>query len=572
MKKNGYLNRGFLKSGIVTYFLFSIIAAFMINGCASLSMQKEYVQGLTKNTQYGQVKGTIDQPTGALVWRGIKFAKAPEGELRWKAPQEIETWSGVREPVAQVPACAQRNLQGNLEGVEDCLTLDIYRPDSGQAGLPVYVWIHGGANESNGAARFNESYFAKETNVVAVVIQYRLGPLGFFKHDALKSGDTLGDSGNFGLLDQIMALKWVKNNIRNFGGNPNNVTVAGESAGAHDILALMATRQAKGLFQKAIYQSAGMDYRDVGLAKETAEGYVQNLKLSAGGEELAKALRATKAEAIIKARPKNAAFDVIIDGPLIPASPFCLVKSGDYNKVPILMGGNRNENSLWLLLNGGPDGKWGKLWTMLPNNGGKPLSELLTPTELETYSITNSLTGRLWQAKQVHWVARALRNHQKDIFVYDFRWGGTKGTDVEKIFGAAHANEIPFFIYNATRDIWAQNTSMTKENQAAREALARAMMTYVGQFLYSGNPNGSAKLPIWERWSNESGQAKAIHFDASSKPNDPTFIITMENKEYKLSDLHQEIDQMTDPIAQKISRGFASEREKREPQCNGSSK
>ena len=572
MKKNGYLNQDFLKPGLVIRFLPLFAAALIITACASLSLKKDFVQGVTQPTQYGQVKGTTDQPTGGLVWRGIKFAKAPQGELRWKAPQEPEVWSGIRESVAHGPVCAQRSPQGKVEGEEDCLTLDIYRPDSAQSGLPVYVWIHGGANETGKAAGNNLSFFAKETNVVAVVIQYRLGPLGFFKHNALKTGDPLGDSGNFGLLDQIMALKWVKSNISNFGGNPNNVTIAGESAGAHDILALMATKQATGLFQKAIYQSSGMNYRDIPSAQTIAEAYVKELKLSASGVELAMALREMKAEAILKARPKDAAYDVIIDGQLIPASPFCLVKSGDYNRVPILMGGNRNEYSLWLLLNGGPGGKWKTLWTMLPSYGKKPLSELLTPNEVETYMTTNSMTGRLWQAKQVHWVARALRNHQKDVFVYDFRWGGTKGTDVEKIFGAAHANEIAFFNFNASIDIWGQNASITKENKAAREALAKAMMTYTGQFLHSGNANGEAKLPKWEKWSNEKGKVKAIHFDASSKPDDPTFLITMENKEYVLSDLHQEIDQMSDPIAQKISRGMASDWRNTEPACNGGSK
>jgi para-nitrobenzyl esterase len=571
-KINGYGSPVSLKSTLVTGFISWIIAAILIIGGASASLGQQYTQGLTQNTQYGQIKGIKDQQTGGLVWRGIKFAKAPAGELRWKAPLEPESWTGVKESVNHGPVCAQRNAQGNVEGEEDCLTLDIYRPDSAQSGLPVYVWIHGGANETGKAAGNNLSYFAKETNVVAAVIQYRLGPLGFFKHDALKTGDPLGDSGNFGLLDQIMAMKWVKNNIGHFGGNPKNVTIAGESAGAHDILALMAAKQAAGLFQKAIYQSGGMNYRESTLAKEVAEGYVQNLKLSAQGGELAKTLRAIKAEAILKAKPKNAAYDVTIDGHLLPASPFCLLKSGNYNKVPILMGGNRNEYSLWLLLTGGPDGKWKNLWRILPNNRQTPLSEILTPEEVETFMRTNSMTGRLWQAKQVHWVARALRNHQKEVFVYDFRWGGTRGSDVEKVFGAAHANEIAFFNFNASFDIWGQNASITKENQKAREALAQAMMTYTGQFLHTGNPNGEAKLPKWEKWSNEKGKVKAIHFDASSKPDDPIFIINMENKEYVLSDLYREIDQMTDPVAQSLSRARALDWRNTEPVCNDASK
>jgi len=571
MRASGRGTRIILKPATGLGFFLLIAAAFIITGCASLSPETQYVRGLTQNTSYGQLKGSVDQPTGGLVWRGIKYARAPEGELRWRAPQAVEPWSGVKEATAHGPICAQRNPQNQVEGAEDCLTLDIYRPDSNQTGLPVYVWIHGGSNETGKAAGNNLSFFVKETNCVAVVIQYRLGPLGFFKHEALKTGDPLEDSGNFGLLDQIMAIKWVKENIARFGGNPKNVAIAGESAGAHDILALMACKQAAGLFHKVIYQSGGMQYRDAASAGTVAAGYVQNLNLSAQGAELAKALRASKTEVLLEAKPAKAAYDVIIDGQLIPASPYCLILSGDYNKVPILMGGNRNEYSLWLLLGGGPDGKWKKLWSILPKkkSRGKPLSELLTPDEVATYRTTNDVTGRVWQAKQVHRVARALRERQKDVFVYDFRWGGTKGSDVDTVFGAAHANEIAYFNFSGMFDIWAKNLSITEENKAAREALAKAMMTYTSQFIHTGNPNGTAKLPQWESWSNEKGQAKAINFDASSKPNDPTFIISMGHTEYALTDLYREINGLKDPIAQKFSKGIAYDRWNIEPACGG---
>ena len=166
-------------------------------------------------------------------------------------------------------------IQGTSgKGEEDCLALNIYRPNSEATNLPVYVWIHGGANKTGKAPDLN--YFAKEANLVVVSIQYRLGTLGFFNHDALKTGDPLEDSGNFGLLDQMMALKWVKNNIRLFGGNPNNVTIAGESAGAHDILALLTIEKAHDLYHKAVYQSGGMEYIGSATRKRCQPGMSKN--------------------------------------------------------------------------------------------------------------------------------------------------------------------------------------------------------------------------------------------------------------------------------------------------------
>ncbi len=131
---------------------------------------------LIRDTIYGQVEGTIDEGTSGLVWRGIRFAKSPAGDLRWRPPQEPEKWEGVKEAKSHAPICIQGT---GGSGEEDCFFLDIYRPNSEETGLPVYVWIHGGTNSAGKAAGNNLSYFAKEANVVAVAIQYRLGPFGF---------------------------------------------------------------------------------------------------------------------------------------------------------------------------------------------------------------------------------------------------------------------------------------------------------------------------------------------------------------------------------------------------------
>ena len=296
MRSKGTRNKIKGLPGRLTWSIIFAATSLIIAGCSVNLAEKSYVQGSTQYTQYGQVGGTTDKATGNLVWKGIRFARAPVGDLRWKAPREPDSWRDVKEAKDTAPNCIQGS-GGN--GEEDCLFLDIYRPDSADAKLPVYVWIHGGANSAGSAPDLN--FFAKNANIVAVSIRYRLGPLGFFKHDALNTGDPLDDSGNYGLLDQMMALKWVKTNIRLFGGDPNNVTAAGESAGAHNILAMLMSKYANGLFHKAIYQSGGMEVFQLPKAKAQSDGYVKKLQLTSTGQNLAKELRALEAKAIFKA-------------------------------------------------------------------------------------------------------------------------------------------------------------------------------------------------------------------------------------------------------------------------------
>jgi para-nitrobenzyl esterase len=556
------------KSNKMTQLLPIVTVLLAITACGNNPdgpLTQPYVQGVTQGTIYGLVEGV--EQDGVLSWLGIRFAKAPEGDLRWKSPQEPEAWSDVKE----TKSAASRCIQGaNGSGEEDCLFLNIYRPDSEATYLPVYVWIHGGSNSAGGAP--NLSFFAKEANVVAVSIQYRLGPLGFFKHDALATGDSLDDSGNYGLLDQLMALEWVQDNIAYFGGDPTNVTAAGESAGAHDILSMMMSSYAEGLFHKVIYQSGGMGILELPRAKEQSATYVANLGLTSAGETLSDELRALDPEAILAALPEGASFSVIVDGNLIPGSYYCLLKSGNYNHVQILMGGNRNESSLWLVLGGGPEGKW----TQFRGNGrGDPprtVDNVLSAEEQDEYAFANDLAGRSWQARRVHTIARSIGQFQDDVYVYDFRWGGTVGTDVEFVFGAAHANEITYFNYEGNSDVWAGNLSITDDNKAAREALAQAMRTYYARFLHTGDPNGGTRtdgtaLPSWEPWSNTIGDVKALNLDASSVPGSADLDIFMTTREYLLAELNQEIDDVADPTF----RSWLSRYQYPDPLCTNTS-
>lgn len=545
----------------LTVAVYLAAVVMLLVGCAQIDTVKYRLEpipklavldGVVRNTTSGQIEGKANESQKILAWEGVRFAKPPVGDLRWKAPRELESWTGVKETKKSGSVCTQGS-----SGSEDCLFMNIYRPDTVEKNLPVYVWIHGGSNVTGKAVDL--SYFAKEANVVAVSIQYRMGPLGFFKHDALSTGNILDDSGSYGILDQIQALKWVRKNITSFGGNPRNVTAAGESAGASDIYALLITKEARGLFHKAIVQSPGTASKALSRMKNFSAGYVKKLNLTSTGKELAKDLRAVEAKKLIQAAPKGASFGPIVDGNFIKDPFFCMIESGDYYKVPIIAGGNRNEYTLWMLLSGGPTRKWKRLWKITSSKKRrKTVDQILNAEEKENYALASAMCGRLWQASKVHRAARAIRKYQKDVYVYEFQWGGTKGTDIEFVFGAAHANEIAFFNYEPTFDIWAKNLSITEDNKAARYALAKAMRTYYAQFLHTGNPNGKANIPEWMTWSNDPGGVKTLNLDASSEPGSSELKVFMTKREYVSKDLLQEIENMTHETAKEYSLKIAN--------------
>src|SRR5450631_2512574 len=214
----------------------------------------------------GQVRGRLLEGGGA-IFRGIPFAQPPVGALRWREPMPVQGWVGVREADKPGPPSAQPALGWNDDfaaaGSEDCLYLDVWTPRAEPgAGLPVMVWIHGGANVA-GAGGFDPLYEGKSLighGVVLVVVEYRLGILGYFAHPELTQESPHHASGNYGIMDQAAALRWVRDNIVRFGGDPGNVTLFGQSAGSMDVLALMTSPLAKGLFHRAIAESGPSRY------------------------------------------------------------------------------------------------------------------------------------------------------------------------------------------------------------------------------------------------------------------------------------------------------------------------
>jgi para-nitrobenzyl esterase len=288
----------------------------------------------------------------ALIFRNVPYAAPPVAPLRWKPPQRPLAWEGRRDAAQNGPSCPQRmNANGTPNGggangptSEDCLQLNVFTPLTADKS-PVMVWIHGGSHTQGAGWVYDGQNFARD-GVIVVSINYRLGPLGYFAHPALTKAAGPGEPlGSYGLMDQIAALEWVKRNIAAFGGDPDNVTVFGESAGGMSILHLLTTPKAKGLFHKAIVQSGLGWFAPEELAKAEKDGAAVAEKLGLqGGAATVDQLRAIPADRLIAQAPGS--YGPFPDGRLLKETPTQAFAAGREIDVPLIIGWNSGEDSL----------------------------------------------------------------------------------------------------------------------------------------------------------------------------------------------------------------------------------
>ena len=302
-------------------------------------------QGPIVQTAQGAVRGTA--LTQGFAFRGLPYAAPPTGQLRWRPPKPASPWRGVRDATQYAPNCLQQGSLFTPPGAqsEDCLYLNVNTATPRSSAMrPVLVWIHGGGLTQDGARNYDATQLAA-AGAVVVTINYRLGALGFLAHPALAHRPG-GPSGNYGLMDQQAALRWVQDNIARFGGNPHNVTIAGESAGGLSVLAHLVSPGSRGLFQRAIVQSGAFALHQGSLAD--AQAFGTQFASSVGcSDQTAQCLRHVPADTLVGAFP-SAAIPGVVDGKVLPESIASALAAGRFARVPILNGINTDEELIFV--------------------------------------------------------------------------------------------------------------------------------------------------------------------------------------------------------------------------------
>lgn len=470
----------------------------------------------------GPVKITGGEITGAQAgtvktWLGIPYAAPPVGDLRWRAPQPVVPWQGTREARSFSAACSQTAEWITNPKSEDCLYLNVWAPDRAEK-LPVLVWLHGGGFYGGTAAQplYDGSNLARRGAVV-VTVNYRLGIFGFFSHPELTAESPDKASGNQGILDQVAALRWVKDNIAAFGGDPARVAIMGESAGGESVAILVASPLAKGLFQRAISQSgndglpmdAGENHRFASKASAEAKGLA--FAKAAGVERLAD-LRAMSAEALQKPAWLPRTF---VDGYLLREDLTTTYRNRRQNDVPLLVGWNAEEGKDLAPEILGTDKFTAAAHRGLVANllGHAPSEALLAAypgaTDAQARASIDQLTNDWWGWRMVHWAGLQAMHGRSPSYAYYFAHRPAEpSTPCGYGCGAGHGAEIQYVFDNLHLDSRAWTV-------ADRQLAARLADTWVA-FARTGKPAGKG-LPAWPVYDGANASIMRIGGDGAAK-------------------------------------------------------
>ena len=472
-------------------------------------------QVLSAKVAGGQVEGVA--ANGIVAFKGIPFAAPPVGALRWKNPQAVAPWSGVKRASAYAPSCMQdpsmlQFMQAPPGLSEDCLYLNVWTPAKAAGDrLPVMVWIYGGgfAAGTTSAAVYDGTRLA-EKGVVLVSLAYRVGAFGFLAHPELSRESGKG-SGNYGVEDMVAGLAWVRNNIAAFGGDPRNVTIFGESAGGIAVSMLAASPRAKGLFAKAISESGGSfapsrtgaEGGQLVPTLATAEALGQQFFGKLGAANLA-AARALTADAIQQAQGPGlgGGFWPVDDGDVLPGDQYVLYGAGRFNDTPVLIGTNSDEGALFIR-----GGVTSAAFEQQVRAGyGEHADEILAAnphaTDAEAVQAARNIfrdSAFAWPT----WVWARLQSQKGKgaAYVYYFDHRGPQSPN-----GASHADEMPFVFRNMPPTASAQATAMSE-----------LVSTYWVNFAKTGDPNG-AGLPAWPKFTEQNQQVMFLDAASSARP------------------------------------------------------
>ncbi|WP_280290044.1 carboxylesterase family protein [Pseudomonas sp. BN417] len=479
-----------------------------------------------------QVQGVADVGN-TQSWRAIPYAAPPVGELRWRAPRNPGAWSGVRDASRFASICPQLGsffgapdpaTFGQPIGSEDCLYLNVWRPKSAESNLPVMFWIHGGSNLKGAGSElvYNGANFARNANVVVVSVNYRLGSLGWLYNAALQDGDARDDSGNYATLDLIKGLEWVRDNIAQFGGNPNNVTIAGQSAGCINAWGLLQSPLADALVDRMICMSGLPNAYPTALGELQSSGMIDRLLVEKGhaSDTLQAAafrqaqgatwvrgfLRGLPAADIVRHTPTPVVMGHFTDGHVIPWAGYVDLIAGGYHKVPMILGTTKDEGTYFAgELLGYFKPNHAQLWDMVnhQNPANLAITDIVKPELYPSYRPVHRALS-LGIDLTVDNICRYLRLLQGGIYRYNFDWDDAPAPWQEAL-GAVHGMDVPFLFGNfpaaPQEDLFRFLSSSA--NQGQRATLSGKFSRYVAQFMRTGNPNKAFDgLPDWYDWSN----------------------------------------------------------------------
>ncbi len=504
---------------------FRVMTAIVVAAAACGGSEPEGPD-LVVETSSGLVEGApVDDGRGpagdVLAFRGIPYAAPPVGDLRWRPPESPESWDGVRPAQESGAPCWQRISpdtsiwsRGELDRSEDCLYLDLWTAAAGDAGpRPVMVWFHGGSHEvGHGSSLIFDGAALARKGVVLVSINYRLGSFGFLAHAALTAESEHGSSGNYGLLDKIAALEWVRDNAAAFGGDPERVTIFGQSAGSMSVCSLVASPLAAGLFHRAIGQSAGCFTPLEGLEQAEQRGVLlaDELGVAADGAaaEVAAAMRAASAEDVLAGAGSSGWSDgskTVVDGWYLPDQPSAIYARGEHNRVPMMVGFMGDESRA--LFAPGPALKRPELERQLEEQYGEAGAGLLAAYAAEAEAAPGAVPSLIFSDTIFGWGSRTWVRHAAaaggDAWLYYiphappvFRLylpdrpdlGGAGGP---RRMGAYHSGDLAYVF---------GNTDLVGINwEDWDHEIADLLSSYWTNFAKTGDPNGEG-LPEWPRY------------------------------------------------------------------------
>lgn len=469
-------------------------------------------------TRSGNIKGTINNEKSVMIFRGVPYAQPPVGDLRWQPPQPVPPWKGTKDATKFCNSCMQNRLYTHLprgpwseefmvqDSVsEDCLYLNIWTPVVAKGEQrPVMIFIHGGAfNEGSGSIKVYDGEELAKKGIVVVSINYRLGVFGFFVHPELSAASPHHASGNYGILDCIAAVKWVKDNISSFGGDPSKITIAGQSAGARAVHVLTASPLAKGTFSRAVaFSGSGRSRLSSTTSRQEAEKLGVEFATRKGVSTIAE-LRAMSASEIMRQDKNPIRFPVVVDGYTLTDQESLVFERGEQNDVPTLTGMTADD-VMSPATKTTPDA----VEERAKKNYGEQYKDFLAlyPSQSDEEASASLIESARDQNKVAAYQWAVFRTQTSKTPVYTYYFNQPIPWPAHPEFGAFHTGDMPYFFDNLKM--------LSRPWTETDKSVAAASSAYLVNFVKTGDPNGQG-LPRWTPFA--SGRADTMVLGSEMK-------------------------------------------------------